>query len=79
MKNYVIQVQNHALGGRYLEGTRTPKQVKKHGYGFTQELQYAWRFGSQAAAANKARIVAKHMSWPISNLRIDWQREVPQP
>ena len=47
----------------YLEGPLDPWYVKRYGYKFTAERWKAWPFPSEKSAANKARIVNKHIGW----------------
>lgn len=46
-----------------LKGPRTAQEVKKTGYGFTVNPADYWRFPTEQQAANKARIVNKHIGW----------------
>lgn len=67
MTTYIIRVKiasGETLAGRYIEGPSTPAQVKSLGYRFGQDRAKAWPFPSIAQAANKARIVERHMSMP---------------
>jgi len=54
--------------GKLLEGPRDPKAVKRDGYGFTDDSKNAWPFKTAAAAKQKARIIAKHMSLPEADV-----------
>lgn len=49
------------LTGKYLQGPRTAKLVARLGYGFTDDSAEAWPFPSEARAAEKLRIVDRHM------------------
>jgi hypothetical protein len=59
----VVGYPRNEMAGKYLQGPRTPKEVKSRGYGFTDDVDKAWPFSSERAAANKARIVDLHMGW----------------
>lgn len=59
----IVGYPRDPMAGRYLEGPRTPKEVRKHGYGFTLFPERAWGFQSLKQATAKARIVECHMSW----------------
>ena len=59
----IVGYPRDSLAGRFLEGPRTPKQVKRDGYGFAKEVSKAWPFASQRQANAKARIVERHMGW----------------
>ena len=48
---------------RFLQGPRTPQQVKKLGYGFTDIEIEIWTFPTEAKAQAKARVIERHMSW----------------
>lgn len=48
---------------RFLQGPRTPQQVKKLGYGFTDIEIEMWTFPTEAKAQAKARVIDRHMSW----------------
>jgi hypothetical protein len=63
--NFILLVANkHSpIAGQYLKGPRTPAQVKRYGYGFTNNKALAWNFPSQKQAESKARIVARHWQW----------------
>lgn len=72
MSSYIIVINKGILRqsigcewfiGKYIEGPRTPSQVKRYGYGFTDNKEKAWPFPSEARACAKALIVSKHMSW----------------
>ena len=52
-----------SLAGRYLEGPRDPKKVKRDGYGFTTDPAKAWPFPTKKQAEAKARIIERHMGW----------------
>lgn len=63
--------------GRYLQGPRTPAQVRKLGYGFTYDIRQAWPFATPGAARGKRHAVARHMeagqprgSYPLSKLEV---------
>lgn len=67
MPTYIIRVaelSGDALSGRYIEGPRTPAEVKRDGYGFGRDRAKAWPFPNQRQAAHKARIIERHMSQP---------------
>lgn len=55
--------ESNLLEGEFLKGPRTPAEVKKLGYGFTKDASQAWKFATEAQAAQKARVVARHMGW----------------
>jgi hypothetical protein len=59
----VIGCQKKSMAGQYLEGPRSPKKVKRYGYGFTNDPAKAWPFASQPQANAKALIVDRHMGW----------------
>ena len=65
MKTYIIVVgyPRNSLANEYLQGPRSPKLVRKSGYGFTRNIAEAWPFTSKRAAEYKARIVDRHMGW----------------
>lgn len=63
--------------GLYLQGPRTPAQVRKLGYGFTTDTQEAWTFPTAVKASAKLHAVALHMeaghprgSYPLRNLSV---------
>ncbi len=63
--------------GLFLQGPRTPAQVRKLGYGFTTDKQQAWTFPTAGKASAKLHAVARHMeagqprgSYPLSNLNV---------
>lgn len=63
--------------GRYLQGPRTPAQVRKLGYGFTADVLHAWTFATRGDATRKLHAVARHMeagqprgSYPLSKLEV---------
>jgi len=62
---YRIEVAPDINGVRrpYLEGPRSPEQVKKKGYGFTADVDAAWPFPNQVQALAKARVVNRHMGF----------------
>lgn len=65
MSTFIIRVKESPgdkLSGFYIQGPRTPYQVKRNGYCFLSTRQDAWPFPSEAQARNKARIVERHMS-----------------
>jgi hypothetical protein len=47
--------------GQYLQGPRTPAEVRKLGYGFTSDRSAAWPFATEKQAAAKLRVVDRHM------------------
>lgn len=49
--------------GMYLEGPRSPEDVRRRGYRFTPFPHAAWPFPSLKQAEAKALIVDKHMGW----------------
>lgn len=55
--------ESNLLEGQFLKGPRTPAEVKKLGYAFTKEESEAWTFPTEAQAAQKARVVARHIGW----------------
>jgi hypothetical protein len=60
---YIAETSGWVWGrGKYLEGPRDAKTVKRLGYGFTDDDNRAWTFPSWEKANAKAKIVAKHMS-----------------
>ena len=67
---HLIQVTRTALKDQYLQGPREPKRVRKDGYGFTADKAAAWPFETHKAAAHKARIVERHMSWEPGTLTV---------
>lgn len=60
--------------GKYLQGPKPPAHVKKLGYKFDLDRSGAWPFPSEKQAVNKARIICRHMSWPVNAVAIE-----PQP
>lgn len=63
--------------GRYLQGPRTPAQVRKLGYAFTYDRRQAWPFTTLNEARRKIKAVARHMeagqprgSYPLSKLEV---------
>lgn len=59
----LVGYPRESLAGRYLQGPRDPKEVKRNGYGFTHNADEAWPFASERKASAKARIVERHMGW----------------
>lgn len=54
----------YCIDGRgVLKNPRTAQDVKKTGYGFTVNPAEYWKFPNKKQAANKARIVNKHIGW----------------
>ena len=47
----------------YLRGPCSAENVKRNGYGFTEDVDKAWPFPNQVQALNKARIVNEHMGF----------------
>jgi hypothetical protein len=47
--------------GQYLQGLRTPAEVRKLGYRFTTDRAAAWPFPTEKQAAAKLRVVSRHM------------------
>jgi hypothetical protein len=72
MENFLVVITTTRTNPKptYLQGPRTPKQVKRDGYGFTQDPSSAWPFKTQRAAAAKAKIVDRHMGWEQSKLSV---------
>lgn len=73
--SYIIRVKNtpgESLSGRFIYGPSTPAQVKREGYHFGTEREKAWPFPSRKQAAQKARIVERHMSQPPG-----WMEVIP--
>jgi hypothetical protein len=64
------------LTGRFLQGPRTPSEVRRRGYGFTSDPAAAWPFPSAAAAAAKAAIVDRHIGW---GSKVSETTTAPQP
>lgn len=61
---FVIRVtgrESDPLFGRYIEGPREAKAVRRSGYGFTEDAAKAWPFPNRAQAEAKMRIIARHM------------------
>lgn len=62
---YVVQISEESgwvwARGKYLEGPRDAKSVKRDGYGFTEDRSRAWPFPTWARGNAKAKIVANHM------------------
>lgn len=56
--------------GLYLKDLVSDDHVRKHGYGFTSELDVAQRFDTDEAAEPVVDAVAKHMGWPQHRLQI---------
>jgi hypothetical protein len=62
---FVIRVARGLLAGKYLQGPLDAKQVRRDGYGFTDDPAQAWPFQSEKQAAAKEKVVARHMDfWP---------------
>ena len=59
----VVGYPRNAMAGKYLEGPRDPKTVKKLGYRFTPDREKAWPFPNERQAKAKALIVDRHMGW----------------
>lgn len=59
----LVGYPRNSLAGKYLEGPRDAKTVKRHGYGFTTDPEKAWPFPSEKQAKAKALIVDRHMGW----------------
>lgn len=54
----------YCIDGRgVLKGPRTAQDVRQYGYFFTVDPVYYWKFPNEKQAANKARIVNKHIGW----------------
>jgi len=54
----------YCIDGRgILAGGRSAKDVKRFGYAFTHCADLYWKFPTEKQAANKARIVNKHIGW----------------
>lgn len=68
--NHVLQIVEGSLPGQFLKGPRSPADVRKLGYAFTGNAAEAWPFATQGEASRKRHAVAKHMSWPLSKLKI---------
>lgn len=71
--NYIIRVKEapgETLSGRYIHGPSTPAEVKQRGYHFGAEREKAWPFPTEKQAANKARIVERHMSMPAGWMEV---------
>jgi hypothetical protein len=49
--------------GPYLQGPRTPQQVRRDGFGFTSDIGQAWPFATLGEARRKASAVNRHMAW----------------
>jgi len=63
-KAYLVKIANPRYPiGPYLQGPRTPKQVRRDGYGFTGDIERAWPFSTAGAARRKASAVDRHMGW----------------
>jgi hypothetical protein len=59
----VVGYPRNSMAGKYLEGPRDPKTVKRLGYGFTLDIAMAWPFPTERQAKAKALIVDRHMGW----------------
>lgn len=57
------RVEPRCLAGQCLQGPRTPQKVKRDGYGWTFDPAEIWTFPSKKQAAQKCRIVERHMDW----------------
>lgn len=68
--NHVLQITEGSLLDCYLKGPRSPADVRKLGYAFTDNVAAAWPFTTEGEASRKRHAVAKHMSWPLSKLKI---------
>lgn len=51
-----------AIDGRWLRGPRSPSDVRKLGYSFTDQPEEAWPFATAGEATRKAGVIARHMS-----------------
>ncbi len=61
----VVGIPGAALTGQFLQGPRTPSEVRRKGYGFTADSSKAWAFDSAKQALAKAAIVSRHMGGAI--------------
>lgn len=62
MKTFLLKI--HFKDGSpslFLKGPRSPKEVKRLGYGFTNDEAQAWPFPSHKQAENKGRVLYIHM------------------
>lgn len=46
---------------KFLQGPRSPNEVKRRGYSLTEKEEEAWTFSTRKQAENKARILYIHM------------------
>lgn len=69
---YAVQVSKTAewewARGKCLQGPRDAKTVKRDGYALTDDPKEAWPFKTLDGAKLKARIYARHMTMPESDV-----------
>jgi len=65
-----LQITTGPLRGHYLKGPRSPAEVRRRGYGFTEALAEAWPFATPGEAGRKRHAVTRHMSWTLDKLAI---------
>jgi hypothetical protein len=69
-EQFVLQITDGYLCDYYLKGPRSPADVRKYGYSFTNNIAEAWMFATSGEASRKRHAVARHMSWTLDKLYI---------
>lgn len=66
----VLQITEGPTRGHYLTGPRSPADVRRLGYAFTNSIAEAWPFSTPGEASRKRHAVVKHMGWGLNKLEV---------
>lgn len=67
---HLLQITEGPLRGHYLKGPRSPAEVRRRGYAFTNISKEAWPFATPGEASRKLHAVTRHMGWTLDKLTV---------